>query len=89
MTIRVIGKWTLSVTLLTGLVYSALALSTHTAHASSCDCVEEEFDAHSYCQQHYGNFDLETFVCPIPGYNEYGFVCKYDPQGLFRVFPCD
>ena len=81
--------WILGAVLLASLAYSALALKTQTAYASTCDCAEEETDAESFCYQHFHNSELSAFECPVEG-DEYLFECYADqPNHHIYIEPCD
>jgi hypothetical protein len=64
--------WVVGALLLAGLVYSALAFTTKTAYASSCDCAEAGQDAGNDCLAH--NSYLFQFWCD-PSHNFAAWEC--------------
>jgi hypothetical protein len=78
--------WIVSAVLLAGLVYSVLALSTHIAYASTCDCNEELFDAQQYCYQYFKSTGVYDFSCQS-GHRI--FRCSADPSNTWQIQACD
>jgi len=68
-------------------VYSALALHLTTVYAATCNCTEEQMDAHLFCYQQYGDATLFDFTCPDG--NNYDVICQGDPHFNYWVIPCD
>jgi hypothetical protein len=78
----------LVVFLVSGVIYSAAALSAKPAFASSCDCADDLQEARAYCSSIL-NGNLASFTCPdvINGQAYYEFTCTTGGGQNFQE-PC-
>lgn len=79
------SRWAALAVLAGGLVYSALALSTRPAYASSCDCVTARQKAVEACDDR----DPFLFECSITYDGNTYYLYKCTEGSFAEVEPCD